>query len=48
MRVSKLVPMALIALFSIGLTSCTNDTAEDDQLYEIAIEKGEIEDQDVD
>lgn len=49
MKVQKVVLVALVALFSIGLTSCTKTSAEDDQLYdEIAIEKGEIKDQDVD
>lgn len=47
MKVQKVVLVVLVALFSIGLTSCAKSSVEDDQLYEDAIEKKEIKDQDV-
>ncbi|SDL83306.1 hypothetical protein SAMN04488514_10393 [Kriegella aquimaris] len=48
MKVSKLVLFALVSVFTMGLTSCVDSTAQDDQLYEDAIRKDEIKDQDVD
>ncbi len=48
MKVSKLVLLTLIGVFTMGLTSCVDNTAQDDQLYQDAIRKDEIKDQDVD
>ncbi len=47
MKVSKFIAIALIGVFTMGLTSCTENSAQDEQLYEDAIRKDEIKDQDV-
>jgi len=46
MKVSKALTLCLV-LFSICFTSCSSNITEEDKLYEDAIRKDEIKDQDV-